>query len=230
MPEEKKFNPKKDLPHKVIEKQISKKRSSRESEILSKTSTKVTPNIERLLTPDETFQSELLKKTKADYERTINDLTKPSTPKSTTSIVSNVGKRFGKIGTLISGFRMKYQGNNSAFPFKQSPMKQSFPPHKKHEGPVSDVTKKDYDKHVTETTKNVMDKIAKETSKSKHDSQREPDKLKKTKIQKTKKPTPPTIKIPKINYNITKQSSTYVKPFVIPIIKKGLKKTGPKNI
>ena len=184
MPEEKKFNPKKDLPHKVIEKQISKKRSSRESEILSKTAAKVTPNIERLLTPDETFQSELLKS---------------STPES-----------------ITSGFRMKYQGNISAFPFKESPMKQSFPPHKKHEGPVSDVTKKDYEKHVTETTKNIMDKIAKETSKSKYDPQREPDKPKTTKIQKTKKPTSPTIKIPKINYNITKQSSTRVKPFVIP--------------
>ena len=206
MSEEKKFNPKKDLPHKVIEKQISKKRSWRKSKILSTTATEVTPNIERLLTPDETFQSELLKKTKAAK-------------------------------SITSGFRMKYQGNSSAFPFKESPMKQSFPPHKKHEGPVSDVTKTDYDKYVTETTKNVMDKIAKETSKSKHDLQREPDKPKTTKIQKTKKPTPPTIKIPKINYNITNQSSTYVEPVVIPTIskakittKKGLKKTGPKNI
>ena len=213
MPEEKKFNPKKDLPHKVIEKQIIKKRSWRKSKILSTTATEVTPNIERLLTPDETFQSELLKKTKADYKRTIDALTKSSKPNS-----------------ITSGFRMKYQGNNSAFPFKESPMKQSFPPHKKHEGPVSDVTKTDYDKYVTETTKNVMDKIAKETSKSKHDLQREPDKPKKTKIQKTNKPTSPTINIPKINYNITKQSSTYVKPVVIPIIKKGLQKTGPKNI
>ena len=216
MSEEKKFNPKKDLPHKVIEKQISKKRSFKKGKILSKIAAEVTPNMEGFLTPTETFQSELLKKTKADYKRTIADLTKSSTPKSTTSIVSNVGKRFGKIGTLISGFRMKYQGDTSAFPFKESPMKQSFPPHKKHEGPVSDVTKKDYEKHVTETTKNIMDKIAKETSKSKYDPQREPDKPKTTKIQKTKKPTSPTIKIPKINYNITKQSSTRVKPFVIP--------------
>ena len=197
MPEEKKFNPKKDLPHKVIEKQISKKRSYIER---------------KLSTPDETFQSELLKKTKADYKRTIDALTKPSTPKS-----------------ITSGFRMKYQGNNSAFPFKESPMKQSFPPHKKHEGPVSDVTKKDYDKYVTETTKNVMDEIAKETGELKTQKMTL-DKPKKTTIKKTKKPTSPTIKIPKINYNITKQSSTYVKPFVIPIIKKGLKKTGPKNI
>jgi hypothetical protein len=51
------------------------------------------------------------------------------------------------------------------------------------------------------------------------------------------KPISPKINIPKVNYNITKQSSTYVEPVVIPTIskakittKQGLKKTGPKNI